>query len=160
MRKKGEKQEIFFSLPVNCHGNRHVDGGRHERVSQRVEKRDDDGEHAQLVGLGPHREGEQEEGGHQEEDVEGCEAAKDLDEVLLQLDVLVVQHADGDRVAQEAEGGDQGQEQRLDHGLEVELHDGGSRGLVNQTGKRKTFINIFFFIPPKKQVNSFCRIRD
>ena len=52
--------------------------------------------------VAPCGEGEEEEGGEEEEDVEAGERREHVHEVLLQFDVAVVQHADRGRVAEEA----------------------------------------------------------
>ena len=56
-----------------------------------------------ITHLAPRGQGEEEERGEEEEDVEAGERREHVHKVLLQLDVAVVQHADRGRVAKEAE---------------------------------------------------------
>lgn len=55
-----------------------------------------------ITHLAPRGQGEEEECGEEEEDVESCERRQDLHKVLLQLHLAVVQHADRTSVPQEA----------------------------------------------------------
>ena len=93
--------------------DRHVDGCRHEGVGGREEEGDEDGEDLVVVGLAPSWKREEKEGADEEEDVVDGQGAEDDDEVPSQLDVLVVEHADGDDVADDAEEADDGHEESL-----------------------------------------------
>ena len=94
--------------------DRHVDGCRHEGVGGREEEGDEDGKDLEVVGLAPPREGEKEESAEEKEDVVDGQGTQDYDEVPAELDVLVMQNADRDDVADHAEEADDGHEEGLD----------------------------------------------
>ena len=64
------------------------------------------------------RHGEEEESAHEQDVVEGGQRAQDLHEVLLQLDLPLLQYVDRQRVAYQAEGDQERDEERLRHELE------------------------------------------
>ena len=69
---------------------------------------------------------EHEEGEGEKNVVERREAAEDLDERGLQLDLAVIQHEDGEAVPEEAEQADDGHDEALDRVLErgARVHTG------------------------------------
>ena len=64
------------------------------------------------------RKGEHEESEDEKNVVEGREAAEDLNQGLLQLDLSVVEHQDGHQVPQDPEEGDHGDDPALHPVLE------------------------------------------